>query len=140
MRTLLVSLMVVLVSFGFTAEYAEAKKFGGGSSLGKSFSFSKQKKAPPPTQKAAPTAASKTAAAPAKKRGGFGGLMGGLLAGGLLAALFMGGGFDGIQFMDILLLVGGAFLIFKIISMIRQSKKTPQYATDGAQYELRPER
>lgn len=142
MRTFLVSLMVVLASFSFTAEYAEAKKFGGGSSLGKSFSFSKQKKAQPaPTQQqAAPNTASKTATQTTKKRSGFGGLMAGMLAGGLLGALFFGGAFDGIQLMDILLVVGGAFLAFKIFSMYRQSQKPPQYATDGAQYEISPER
>ncbi len=141
MRTFLMSLMVVLVSFTFTAEYADAKRFGGGSSFGKTFSTPKKTAQPAPVQqKSATNTAGKTAQQPAKKRSGFGGLMAGLLAGGLLGALFFGGAFEGVQLMDILLIVGVLFLIFKIFTMYRQSQKPPQYATDGAQYEMRPER
>jgi predicted lipid-binding transport protein (Tim44 family) len=141
MRTFLVSLMVVLASFTFTVDYAEAKRLGGGSSFGKSFSTPKKTVAPAPTQnkQSATNTASKTQQ-PTKKRSGFGGLMAGLLAGGLLGALFFGGGFEGIQFMDILLVLGIAFIAYKIFSMYRQSQRPPKYATDGAQYELRPER
>ncbi|WP_370278404.1 Tim44 domain-containing protein [Pontibacterium sp.] len=142
MRTFLVSLMVVLASFTFTVDYAEAKRLGGGSSFGKSFSTPKKKQvAPAPTQQKQSTAttASKTQQ-PVKKRSGFGGLMAGLLAGGLLGALFFGGAFEGIQFMDILLLLAFVFIAFKIFSMFRKSQRPPEYATDGAQYEMRPER
>lgn len=142
MRTFLVSLMVVLASFAFHAEYAEAKRLGGGSSIGKSFSTPKKKSSPvaAPTQskQSATNSATKTQQ-PVKKRSGFGGLMAGLLAGGLLGALFFGGAFEGIQFMDILLVLGLAFVGYKLFSMYRKSQQ-PKYATDGAQYELRPER
>lgn len=146
MRTFLVSLVVALASFTFTVEYAEAKRLGGGGTFGKTFSSPTPKKVQPaPTQQksttdtAQSTKATQTATT-APKRSGFGGMMAGLLAGGLLGALFFGGAFEGVQLMDILLLAGAAFLIFKLFSMARRGKPQPQYATDGAQYEINPQR
>src|SRR5690606_23293091 len=50
----------------------------------------------------------------AGRKGMLGGLMGGLLAGGLIAAL-MGGAFEGIQMMDILIIGLLAFVIFRLM-------------------------
>lgn len=92
--------MVALVLFTVTTSpIADAKKFGGGKSFGKSF-----KTAPAPKHTNQNTnSIKKDQASPGSKRGLLGGLMGGLLAGGLLAAFF-GGAFEGIQFMDILII------------------------------------
>lgn len=108
---------------------AEAKRFGGGSSFGKSFASPKKvKPAPAPQQKQAPQSANKTANTPPKKSG-MGGMLGGLLAGGLLAALFFGGAFEGMQMMDFLLIGLLAFLAFKIFGFLRQQNQSaPSYA------------
>ncbi|WP_027856163.1 Tim44 domain-containing protein [Marinobacterium jannaschii] len=143
MRTLVASLLAVFLTFTLAVDQVEAKKrFGGGSSLGKSYSTPK-KTSPSSTdsatsqQKTSQTA-NNTQAQPKKKSGLMGGLLGGLLAGGLLAALFAGGAFEGIQFMDILLVGLLAFIGFKLFAMFRQQRQ-PQYATGNAQYEIRPE-
>ncbi|GAL11689.1 hypothetical protein JCM19233_2679 [Vibrio astriarenae] len=109
----LIALIIVSVS---VAPYAEAKRFGGGKSFGKSF-----KTAPAPKQQQQNTNTlrrdqnqTQNAAANSGRKGLMGGLMGGLLAGGLLAAFF-GGAFEGIQFMDILILGLIAFFVFKLM-------------------------
>lgn len=125
MRTLLVSFFALVISFGMLVPEAEAKRFGGGFSFGKSFSSPKRVQPAAPTkQQAAPTSGTNKAAQP---RRGFGGLMGGLLAGGLLGALFFGGAFDGIQFMDMLLIGLLIFVAVKLFSGMKRAQQ-PQYA------------
>lgn len=106
----------------------EAKKFGGSKSIGKSHQTA-------PAQPAATTTAPAKAPATTGKKGMMGGMLGGLLAGGLLAALFMGEGFENIQFMDILIIALVAFVLFKIIRTLMASKTTaqqrPAYAGAG---------
>jgi len=127
MRTLLVSFFTLIIGFGLIVPDAEAKRLGGGFSFGKSYSTPKKVQPASPTQqKAAPTGSSTTAAAQ-PRRSGFGGLMGGLLAGGLLGALFFGGAFDGIQFMDILLIGLLIFAAVKIFSAMKGGSQA-QYA------------
>ena len=127
MRTLLVSFFALVIGLGMLVPEAEAKRFGGGSSFGKSFSTPKRvQPAAPSKQQAAPTG-SATNKATQPRRSGFGGLMGGLLAGGLLGALFFGGAFEGFQFMDMLLIGLLIFAAFKIFSAVKRSQ-APQYA------------
>ena len=101
---------------------AEAKRFGGGFSLGKSYSMPK-KAAPAPTKQVAPSqTGSKTApTSTAGGKAGMGGLMGGLLAGGILGALFFGGAFEGIQLMDMLLIGLVIFMLFKLFGTQRRA-------------------
>lgn len=116
------TLFALIVAVSFSAPHAEAKKFGGGKSFGKSFKTAPAKQQQPQQtntiNKQNPTAAQ------SGKKGLMGGLMGGLLAGGLLAAFF-GGAFDGIQFMDILIFGLIAFVIFKLFKTMRGAKGTP---------------
>ncbi len=107
---------------------AEAKRFGGGISGGKLFSAPQRQASPPVQQQRQEGAPSQQVTRP-----GIGGLMGGLLAGGLLAALFMGGAFDGVQLMDILLIAGFGFLIFKFLKGLRggSSHHRGAYAGSG---------
>ena len=97
------SLVAILLVTVAVTPIAEAKKFGGGKSFGKSF-----KTAPAPKQQNTNSIrqdqTGKNTAANSSKKGLMGGLLGGLLAGGLLAAFF-GGAFEGIQFMDILIMI-----------------------------------
>lgn len=104
-----VALLVLAVAVN---PVAEAKKFGGGKSFGKSF-----KTAPAPKQQQQNTnniSRQDQNKAGSSKKGLMGGLLGGLLAGGLLAAFF-GGAFEGINFMDILIFGLIAFVIFKFM-------------------------
>jgi predicted lipid-binding transport protein (Tim44 family) len=124
MSKLFTLFFVALISFGLTAQDADAKRMGGGSSIGKQRSTTSQQTATPPKPAQAP------AAAPAGGNKWLGPLAG-LAAGGLLASMFMGGGMGGLgggigNILMILALVGGAFFIFR---MLRKPQPQPvQYA------------
>lgn len=127
---LVFSLMaLILVSVAFTP-IAEAKKFGGGKSFGKSFKTAPApaKKAPD-TQNVKPNTNKANGAAPSK--GLMGGILGGLLAGGLLAAFF-GGAFEGIQFLDILILAALAFIGVKLLRSLMGAKQQSINASEPA--------
>ena len=119
---------VALISFGLTVQTADAKRMGGGSSIGKQRSSTTQQTATPPKPAQAPAAAPAPAPSGASK---WLGPLAGLAAGGLLASMFMGGGMGGLgggigNILMILALVGGAFFIFR---MLRKPQQQPvQYA------------
>lgn len=107
-----VAVLLISISLISVSSVAEAKKFGGGRSFGSVF-----KTAPAPKKATSNTFNSNKSATTnptSNRRGLMGGLLGGLLAGGLLAAFF-GGAFQGIQFMDILILGLIAYFIFKFM-------------------------
>lgn len=114
MRNLFVMLLVGMMGFGLAIEYAEARRMGGGGNIG-SFSRSADRPASTPAQAGQPSNATQAGA----RAGGMGGMMGGLLAGGLLAALFFGGAFDELRLMDILLMAGLGFLLFRLLARRR---------------------
>lgn len=116
----LLSVAALMVVFVVTAPYAEAKRFGGGKSFGKSF-----KTAPAPKNTTTNTNTLKQNTSKTSKKGLAGGLLGGLLAGGLLAAFF-GGAFEGIQFMDILILGLIAYFAMKFLRGLTQAKAGAQ--------------
>lgn len=138
MKILMTTCLALLFGFVLMPQDAEAKRLGGGSTFGKSYT-TPQRVAPAPTRdQTSATPVNRTAGS----RGGFGGMMGGLLAGGLLAALFMGGAFEGIQLMDILLLAGVGFVLFKLFSSKRpqSQQQQPAYAMpEGAMARQTPE-
>ncbi|MEJ1397224.1 MAG: TIM44-like domain-containing protein [Candidatus Sedimenticola sp. (ex Thyasira tokunagai)] len=87
---------------------AEAKRFGFGKSFGKQSSWSR-KAAPSRSTTTTSTGKQGAASAGAPRTSGASrwlGPLAGLAAGGLLASLFFGDAFDGIQPMDILLILG----------------------------------
>lgn len=143
MKKLLTLLMVFFVTSVMIAPEAQAKRFGGGSSFGKSFKYSRPAKKPAApqqnklgqqnTSQAAPGGA---AAKTGMKGGMMGGMLGGLLAGGLLSALFFGGAFEGLQIMDILMVAGLAFIGFKLFKAFvggaRQQEGRPAAYAGGA--------
>ncbi len=113
---------VVLVSLtiAMTSTYAEAAKFGGNRSFGKSF---RTAPAPKQAQPAMNKPQQPATANPAmNKKGLLGGMLGGLLAGGLLAALIGGGAFQGLQIMDMLIMAGVAFVLFRLFRSMMQKK------------------
>lgn len=132
MRKFFALITVALLSFGLVVTDANAKRFGGGSSFGKQRTTT-TRQAEPPKPAQAP------AAAPTPAPGGnrWLGPLAGLAAGGLLASLFMGHGFSGINFTDILmiLLIGGG--IFLVLRMVRRpaapAPQPMQYAGYGEQ-------
>jgi predicted lipid-binding transport protein (Tim44 family) len=111
---------------------ADAKRFGGGSSFGgrSSYSAPYQRSATPPSRPAnqQPAAAPNQAAKPGwASRPGLMGMLGGLALGGLLGSMF-GGAFHGINFMDILVFGGIAFLLYKLfLAKKTGSEQRPVY-------------
>lgn len=132
MKKLFIMLAMIFAVSLVASPVAEAKKFGGSKSIGKSHKTAPAQPAATNTATTPPTAAPAPAAG---KKGMMGGMLGGLLAGGLLAALFMGEGFENIQFMDILIMALVAFVLFKIIRTVMASKANtqprPAYAGAG---------
>lgn len=121
MYKILALILITLLGASALTSEAYAKRFGGGKSFGKQREQISQPAAPRPASPA-------PAAAPLGGRSWLGPLAG-LAAGGLLASLFMGHGFDGIKFFDILLLLGiaaGVYFIFR--------KMRPAAPPNGLQY------
>lgn len=116
---------------------AEAKRFGGGSSFGGRSSFSqpyKRAAAPPARssnqqQQQQAAQQNQTARPGTANRGGLMGMLGGLALGGLLGSLLAGGAFQGINFIDILVLGGLVFLLYKLFAA-RKTGARPQPAGD----------
>jgi len=120
---------------------ANAKRFGGGKSMGSAPSHQTSQMAPSSGAAgvggAAATAGAAGAAGAAAKAGGASrwlGPLAGIAAGGLLASLFMGGGFHGMQFFDILIMAIIAFVIFRFIAA-RRRKQQEHMAPAGAPYQ-----
>ncbi|KTF15513.1 Tim44 domain-containing protein [Pseudoalteromonas sp. H105] len=113
-----------LLTVFFTASFdAEARKKFGSKKSGKT----------PETQQTAQKQKTDTnTIAPAtkpksNKKGIMAGIFGGLLAGGLIAAM-LGGDFEGMQFLEMLLLAAIAFIIFKLVMGAIRRKNAPPLA------------
>ena len=131
-RLITLFLIALMASMLFVAQ-AEAKRFGGGKSFGYQRQNISQQAAPK-----APVAQSPTtpAAIPPSMGSRWLGPLAGLAAGGLLASLFMGHGFEGINFFDIALVLALAALILFVVRAMRrpqpvQSMGQVQYASHG---------
>lgn len=112
----------IILSVGFV-DTAEAKRMGGGKSFGGKSSFNQ----PAQRQQSTPANPSGTQQSAAQNqnsgqraalagRGGLMGMLGGLALGGLLGALFFGGAFENINFMDVLIFGLIAFVLYKIFA------------------------
>ena len=121
MKKIGIMLLALTLSVNLISTEAFAKRMGSGSNSGMQRDVApaspagnaKSSPTSPAQQPAAAGAAAGTAAGAAAKSSWMGPLMG-LAAGGLLAAAFMGGAFDGISPMDIilLLLIAGGVIFF----------------------------
>jgi predicted lipid-binding transport protein (Tim44 family) len=124
MSRLFTLFFVALIGFGLSVQDADARRMGGGSSIGKQRQMS-----PAPQKQADAPAAAPAPGAPAPSGASrWLGPLAGLAAGGLLASLFMGEGAGGAfgSMLMILALVAGAFFIFR---MLRRPQPQPlQYA------------
>ena len=118
---------------------ADAKRFGGGSSFGgrSSYSTPYKRSAIPPSRSASQQQAAAHNQATRQglsNRSGLMGLLGGLALGGLLGSLFFGGAFENINFLDIIVLGGLAYLLYKVFSVRTGLSQRPVYnRTDGYQ-------
>jgi len=141
MKKMLIALTLAVTAFTLPMADAEAKRLGGGKSVGMQRDMSAAKPAsPPPAQQAAPVphANPAPAAAPAAQpkrswMGPLAGLAAGLGIGALLggSGMFGGGGMGGI--MEMLMLAALVFFGFKMFQMFR-AQKSAAPAADPMQY------
>lgn len=111
---------------------AHAKRFGSGG-FGKAKSFPTQQRTAPSKQKDSASGTAQAAPAKGGVAGGMmGGMLGGLLAGGLFAYLLGSGAFEGIQFMDILLLGLVAFIIFRLLRSMGGGQQRQAASANGS--------
>jgi len=120
---LIFTLLTLMLSTSFDSE---ARKKFGSRSKGKTQETTQAKQQDTTTQqKAAPKKSS-------SKKGLMAGIFGGLLMGGMIAAM-MGGDFEGLQIMDMLLMALVAFVLFKLFKSFMQKKAQTQSAYAGQQ-------
>ena len=130
--------LLTLVALAVEAGEVWARAGSGGSRGSRSYSAPAPAQPRPstPTPSGPSRSLGQPSPAPSPSRGLFGGFMGGMagfMLGGLLGGLLFGGlghGF-GIGLMDILLIGGGLFLLYRWMSSRRQAEQ-PAYATRGA--------
>jgi len=132
-------LIALSLSLGGMSD-ADAKRFGGGSSFGgrSSYSAPYKRSAIPPTRSANQQQASaqnQAARQGMSNRGGLMGMLGGLALGGLLGSLFFGGAFENINFMDILVFGGIAFLLYKLFAARTGANQRPAYNRTANDYQ-----
>lgn len=130
MKKFLMMLMVVLsTSALFMADFAEAKRIGGGRSIGRQ-NTTVQRAAPPAQNATAASGQQGAAAAQTGRRSGMMGMLGGLAAGLGLAALASALGFgEGFGVFLLMLLLGIAALVaFRMFAARRMQQGQPQAA------------
>lgn len=130
--------MALCLSLGSMSD-ANAKRFGGGGSFGgrSSYSAPYKRSAIPPTRSASQqqaTAQNQAARQGMANRGGLMGLLGGLALGGLLGSLFFGGAFENLNFIDILIFGGIAYLLYKLFAARSAAAQQPAYNQTANNY------
>ena len=119
-RTLSALLTLALVlSFGVLSD-AEAKRFGGGSSFGGKSSFGSSVKGSTLTPMRTPSQQNafqqnQNARQSLGNRGGLMRILGGLAIGGLIGSLLFGGAFEHFNLVDMLLVAGVGFVLFRLL-------------------------
>lgn len=131
MKRLLMLLTISFTCLSLFAVTAEAKRFGGGGSIGKQRTMAPQQT--PSTPAAAPTPAGVPAAAPAPTGNKWLGPLAGLAIGAGLGAMFAGGGMGGAMGGILMAILAGVAVMF-LISMFRKKQQPMQYAGSGAPY------
>lgn len=138
MQKFLLFLSVLLMTFSLGVVDAEAKRLGGGRSFGmhRSIEAPSRPATPPSFAPSSPARAPAPGMAPQAPRRGFGwgGALAGLAAGGLLGALLFGGGFNGINPFDIMILLGVALVVFLIFRAMRRKQAAAAPDPQGMAY------
>ena len=124
MKTLLLALSIGLIGFIMVANDAEARRLGGGRSIGRSAPTFQKK---PTQQQAAPqqNQAQRSANQNSGSRRWLGPIAG-LVAGGLIGAMLFGDMFEGFQFMDFLLILALVFGGIWLFRSLRRGASPPQ--------------
>lgn len=126
MKTFLSLFVISLFSFGLVASDAEAKRFGGGSNIGKQRSAPISREAPKQTQQASP--------APVQQpkpsfMGRWGGMLAGLGIGALIGSMIGGNLGAGIgMILNLLLIAGAIYLVYRFFIARKQPMQRMQYA------------
>ena len=155
MKKFLCAMMLMVGALTIAVSDAEAKRFGGGSSIGKqSTNVSRQAAPAAPTQAkpAAAPVAGAPAAVPPKPASPWKGIVGGLVGGALLGAMFssmgMGGGMASAlgSILPMILLAGLAFFLLRMFQNRKAgatpsafSPQQPSYAGAGSSVTSLPE-
>ncbi len=147
MNKIFAAVFAILVGFGMSIPDSEAaRRLGGGQSFGAQRQATPQQPRPDKAPQAAPQQQPGAAAAPGAAAGGsrWLGPVAGLMAGGLLGAMIFGGAFEGIKFMDVVLILLLAFGLLYLFKMMRkpqspERRREPlQYAGVGAEPRVEP--
>ena len=137
MKRFLMLLTIALTCLSLLAATAEAKRFGGGGSIGKQRTMAPQPAPKAPAAAPAPTAAPAPVATPAPTGNRWLGPLAGLAIGAGLGAMFAGGGLGGLGggMGGILMALIAAAVVMFLISMFRNKQPQPmQYSGAGAPY------
>ncbi len=138
MKRFTILLTIVLTCLSLLATSAEARRFGGGGSIGKQRTMSAPPaKAPAPAAAPSPGTPAQPAAAPQPAGNRWLGPLAGLAIGAGLGAMFAGGGMGGMgsAMGSILMMVLAGVAIMFVISMFRRKQEPAmQYAGSGAPY------
>lgn len=138
MKRFTILLTIVLTCLTLLATSAEARRFGGGGSIGKQRTMSAPPaKAPAPAAAPAPGTPAQPAATPQPAGNRWLGPLAGLAIGAGLGAMFAGGGMGGMggAIGSILMIVLAGVAIMFVISMFRRKQEPAmQYAGSGAPY------
>jgi len=140
MKRFFLLLAIALTSLSLLAVNAEARRFGGGSSIGKQRTMSPQQTQKAPTTAPAPAGTTAPAAPPAGNK--WLGPLAGLAIGAGLGALFMGGGLGGMggAMGSILMMLAVAALVMFLIAKFRKPQQPAmQYAGNAAPSTYQPE-
>jgi predicted lipid-binding transport protein (Tim44 family) len=138
MKRFAILLTIVLTCMSLLATSADARRFGGGSSIGKQRTMSAPpQKAPAPAATPAPGTPAQPAAAPQPAGNRWLGPLAGLAIGAGLGAMFAGGGMGGMggAMGSILMMILAGVAVMFVISMFRRKQEPAmQYAGSGAPY------
>ena len=130
MKRFLMSLTIALIFLSLFAATAEARRFGGGSSIGKQRTMTPQQT--PGTPTSAPVASPTSAPAPMGNK--WLGPLAGLAIGAGLGAMFAGGGMGGAMGGILMAILAGVAVMF-LISQFRRKQQPMQYSGAGAPYQ-----
>lgn len=123
LKTLLTAALALLAtSLIALPESADAKRFGGGSSLGKQYKTLPRQATPTPQTPSQGQVAATPRTPQTSGASRWLGPLAGLAAGGLLASLLFGDAFEGFQMMDFLLIAALAFGAFMLFRMLRRGQ------------------
>lgn len=128
MKSKLLFIFTIFLSMAMFVNTADARRFGGGRSFGKSWSAPSHRTSSSFFSKSTSRKPSNILSQP-KRSGMLKGVLMGLLAGGLLGSLLGGSAFQGLQGLDIIIFVLIAFGLFRLY----QRKKMSENAYAGSE-------